>query len=541
MARLMCIDVGSHAVKVAVWRQNRGAWEPDEVFREPVPQDGSVPTLEVRLSALRDLVRTKGLNIRGGDSVVAALPGELATFHRMSVPFTARDQIERTLPFAVEAEVPFDLADMVFGWRIVSTGEKTSLLVALARVESMTTWLSGLAAMGVDPSWLASDSEVVGVLAPNEAHDSGATVVVDVGHAHTLVSVSVGGVVVWCRALDVGGLTFTRAIQGALRCSFEEAEGLKHGEEEPTEGGRAQSGRANLPPAAREAFDASVGLLLAEVRATLVQAEDVIGVGVDRVLLTGGSSRIPELWNWMRADLGVPVEALGTGGATVTPGSAVVVALGKLAVSRDLERVIDLRVGAQAFHGGSSGLRNLLTYGGFGLGTFVLAALVLFGVQLWSLSSEREDVRTRIFEVVGSTFPEVDVASLEDGGAALELMAGLTEDASQRAELLGTANGLAPTVDALDALFAALPALEETPIEISDLTITRENIEFQGEAAGYAESSTVEETLKQTQRFARVTKGAETRLPTGRVRFPITIPLGEDPLATADEPLQEGE
>jgi hypothetical protein len=106
-------------------------------------------------------------------------------------------------------------------------------------------------------------------------------------------------------------------------------------------------------------------------------------------------------------------------------------------------------------------------------------------------------------------------------------MDGMTQDAQQRADLLGRAVGVAPTVDSLDALFAALPPVETSPVEVSELFISPENIEFEGEAAGYAESAAVEEKLKASPRFARVTKGAETRLPTGRVRFPISIPLGE--------------
>lgn len=535
MARLICVDVGSHAVKVALWRQNRGRWEPDGVYRAPVPQDGGLPTHAVRLGVLRELVVAEGLAPRAGDLVVNALPGEAASFHRLSVPFTDRAQIERTLPFAIEAEVPFDLADMTFGWRVVSSSERTGLLVVLTRSEALGGWLAGLQAARLDPAWLAVDGEVVGTLV---ADRPGTVAVIDVGHAATQVSVLQGGTPVWVRTLDVAGLAFTRAIQGALSIPYEDAERLKHGEEEPTDGGGPRSGRTALPEAARAALDGMVGLLLAEVRATLVQAEDVLGTGVDSVVLTGGSARMPELWDWLAADLGVRVDELTDQGAGVSPGNEVIVGLGALATTGGAGRVVDMRVGAHAYRGGGSAIRSALTYGGTGLLTFTLAALLLFVVQYRSLSVERDSLRGRIFEVVGATFPEVELVGLEEGGDALELMAGLTEDAQQRAELLGKSVGVAPTVELLDALFGALPPIETSPVDVSELVITRENVEFQGEAAGYAESAAVEEKLKATPRFARVTKGAETRLPTGRVRFPITIPLGdpEEEEETSGEP-----
>jgi hypothetical protein len=376
----------------------------------------------------------------------------------------------------------------------------------------------------VDPNWVAVDGEVVATLVSDRG---GAVAVVDVGHLATQVSVLVDGTPRWVRTLDVAGFAFTRAIQAALSIPFEEAERLKHGDEEPTEGGRVRSGRAALPEAARAALDGMVGVLLAEVRATLMQAEDALGVGVDAVFLTGGSARMPELWDWLAADLGVPIEPLVDRGAAVAPGNEAIVGLGRLATTGMEARVVDLRVGPLSFRGAGSAVRTVLTYGGTGLVTFTVAALVLFLIQFRSLTVEREDLRARTFEIVTTTFPEVDLTTLEEAGDAVELMDGMTQDAQQRADLLGRAVGVAPTVDSLDALFAALPPVETSPVEVSELFISPENIEFEGEAAGYAESAGVEEKLKASPRFARVTKGAETRLPTGRVRFPISIPLGE--------------
>src|SRR5690606_12908869 len=121
-----------------------------------------------------------------------------------------------------------------------------------------------------------------------------AAVVLDIGHSHTLISVVVDGTVAFSRAANVGGHAFTQAIQGALGCTWQEAEARKHGTwagehqdalEEPTDPGeeaepvrakKLTSGYASLPPPARIAVDGAIGLLLAELRSTLIEAEDAL-------------------------------------------------------------------------------------------------------------------------------------------------------------------------------------------------------------------------------------------------------------------------
>jgi hypothetical protein len=119
-------------------------------------------------------------------------------------------------------------------------------------------------------------------------------------------------------------------------------------------------------------------------------------------------------------------------------------------------------------------------------------------------------------------------------GKAEAVMAQFTQDAVQRAEVLGSGSGsVPPTVDALYQLTKAFPPHPEVTVELSDLTITPQeggkggSITFNAETDGYASSASVEEKLKANPRFKAATKGQEQKLANGRIRFPMTIPLGE--------------
>src|SRR5687768_15154842 len=109
MPRLIALDLGSHAAKVTTWRVvGRTTLVLEGRHRRRVPQSGEAPTREQRFAALDALLDEEPQVRPGtGDLVVLAFPANEAAFHRVTMPFSDRAQIERTLPFAVENEVPF--------------------------------------------------------------------------------------------------------------------------------------------------------------------------------------------------------------------------------------------------------------------------------------------------------------------------------------------------------------------------------------------------------------------------------------------------
>jgi general secretion pathway protein L len=534
MPRLLGIDLGSHSVKVTALRATGRQWVVEGRYDQRVEQEGGVPTLDARLSALDALFAVNSkLRPIASDVVALALPGDIATFHRISMPFSERSKVEQTLPFAVEAEVPFDLADMVLGWRAVSSGPQTQVLTALVRRDRLETWIGALDQRGLDPSVVYVDGEMLAPLAiGTDGRPAGGLVVavVDVGHSHTTVSVVRGGQVEWTRSVNVGGWSFTRAIQQALSCSWAEAEARKHGRALPQDGDDALldepddgSGYRTLPPAARQAMDGAIGLLLAEVRTTLVQSEDVLGVGVDEVRLIGGGARIPELRGYLQENLGVPVSLAG---GEAPPLYALSNALAQHAAGQTGSSAIDLRIGSLAWRGRTDWLRAVLTYGVGGLAVFAVAAAAVFVFRYISLSRELAATDAEIREVITTSFPTLPATSFKDNSTAVALMAGETEDAIRRADVL-TNEGPPPTVNAYYELTKAFPPADTVTVEVSELIISRDKISFVAETDGYASSAAVEESLRATEKFSQATKGDETKTGSGRVRFPITIPLGE--------------
>lgn len=564
MPRLIALDLGSHAVKATLFRVAGRQVELEQRHSRLVPQDGTAPSLEQRLAALDALLDdTPSLKPSGSDVVVLAWPSSEAAFHRVTMPFSDKAQIERTLPFAIENEVPFELDEMVLSWRIVETVGQTRVMVALARRARVAEVLGALAERGIDPAAVHIDADLYGPWGGGVVSlvDDGPTVgtvpgvgavavptpdplvaLVDIGHMHTTVSVIRHGAVQVARSINVGGWTFTRAIATAMNVPWSEAEQIKHGaaqpeigsEDDPTESTDARhSGYASLSPEARAPLDAAIGLLLAEIRSTLIKAEDTLGAEIVEVRLCGGGARIDEIWDYLGADLGVPIRKATDPRGDSAPGPfAVTQALAMASVAGSAP--IDLRVGELSYRGRTDLLRSAMSYGVAGAIFFSLAALAMFAFQYRGLVVEQNETEAAVREIVLRSFPEVPEATVDTMGKAEAVMAQFTQDAVQRADVLGTGKGsVPPTIDALYQLTKAFPPHAEVVVELSDLTITPEeggkggSITFNAETDGFGSSATVEEKLKANPRFKSATKGQEQKLANGRIRFPITIPLGE--------------
>lgn len=526
MPRLIGIDLGSHAVKVTVMRSSSRRHELEARHHLPVPQDDEhLPPIAARLAVLADVVSHHPEWQHPSNDVAIAWPN--CTARRITLPFTDKANIDKTLSFAVEAEVPFDLEEMILASRVLSVEDQTKLLVFLAPQAGLSGAFTALKGMKTDPRYAFPTGEVIAAYAGPER----VIAVVDVGHAHTVVSVVREGVAHMTRTIDHGGRTVTLALQQALGIDYAAAERLKcGGREDLTETPTREEALAaweSLSDPARQAANDAMGLLLAEVRSTLVAAEDRFDLDIDEVRLVGGGARLAPLAEYLAADLGVQVvrpSGLDRGSrADVYDISDALVARLQ---GRTSGKEVDLRVGPLAFRGGVDVLKATVVYGGFGLVFFALAALVVFGIRYRTLSVELKTTEDRVVDLVTQTLPHVDPSVVRDTTIAKTLMKEEVGAAVARAELLGGESSVPPTIDTLAALTKAFPEPEKVKVDVTELTITPLAIQFTGETDSYASADAVTASIQQVPRFSRAEKGNEKTI-RDRVSFPVSIPVGD--------------
>jgi len=143
MHRTVGLDWAQDALRVATLQSG---------FRGFAIQD--VRSVAVTADGLKAAVDALGLTPPLGpdDTVAVALPGALVATHLVTLPFTDPKRIEQVLPAEVEGAIPFDLAEVVWDYAILSqAGGKTDVLVGIVKRSVLREQLAAFEAAGIEP------------------------------------------------------------------------------------------------------------------------------------------------------------------------------------------------------------------------------------------------------------------------------------------------------------------------------------------------------------------------------------------------------
>src|SRR4029079_3177699 len=132
MSTWLGIDIGTTAVKVAAVRTAYRKVQLVGLASVEVAQAGGV--VEALSQATRAAMGDRGL----GDAISISLEGQRGTVKVLGLPASALKQIAEVLPFELESQLPFDIEEAVFDYRVLpglrdTKGEEVVLLSAVAK------------------------------------------------------------------------------------------------------------------------------------------------------------------------------------------------------------------------------------------------------------------------------------------------------------------------------------------------------------------------------------------------------------------------
>ncbi|MFV1989593.1 MAG: type IV pilus assembly protein PilM, partial [Acidimicrobiales bacterium] len=264
------------------------------------------------------------------------------------MPAMDDDELRTAIEFQADELIPLPLADAVLDYQILETfvseenQEMVRVLVVAAQRDMVNSLLSAVRAAGLKPTTidivpfalvrgaatlthfeeLSGGAEAENVSGDYERDDSSpfaldlegqqearGEAIINIGAGVTTVVVHEYGIPRFIRIITQGGLAITEAIQDDLGISLDEAEGLKR----QVVAGDTESEESQ---AAFRAMSARLGALLDEIQGSLEYyiAQNESGP-LERLVLTGGGSRIPGMSDRLQALLGVDVrraDALAT-------------------------------------------------------------------------------------------------------------------------------------------------------------------------------------------------------------------------------------
>jgi general secretion pathway protein L len=556
MARIIGIDLGAYAVKIAVFQGAFGRFEIEEYLSTNVPRDGDAPGgLPAQLECMQQLMA--GLPTDDRIAVGAAFPTEQASVRLVSLPFADKNQIKQTLGFEVEGQVPFDLEDMVLTHRVLdSSAEGSQVLAALTPRDRLRALVAAFDESEADPKSMVIDGDVLG-----EYGTSGVEAVVDIGHRRTIATICQNGRVWSTRAISMGGQQLTAALVDAHRISWQEAQSRKHGAslrrpivpatptvaewEEDIVTQTAVDGEAPPvhPPGATqdgEILRKALEPLLSKLRTTLINFEDTTGLDIRRVLLAGGTANLGGLQRLLSVELGVEVRRLSVSDIAHAAGQpsrfALAHALALRTAGMSSGEEMELRTGEFKFRGDLANLRTVAKWGSVAIAALFLMGIGVFSWKVVDYNNQLTAIDTTIAEVVlgvyGDELTADDITGPEDALTKIQLR---TVETLTRIEALGSmVADSPPIVEALHDLSTAMPKPTDARIDVRELTATPNSINIQAETDSYDAAATIEKSVTEHERFSGAKKSDEKKVRDG-IRFSLTVPLTNGETADTEE------
>ena len=150
------IDLGSYSVKIAQVERGFGEFKLVNFFEVPLVAEEVLSYEQSASAALTKFFEENPINY---DACVLAVPGTMAAFRTLTMPFGNVKKIDQTLEYELETVIPLDLEEVLFDYTLLSTSpQESKVLTAYLRESDFKRFLSSIQVSGVDPRYMGVDT-----------------------------------------------------------------------------------------------------------------------------------------------------------------------------------------------------------------------------------------------------------------------------------------------------------------------------------------------------------------------------------------------
>ncbi len=317
------IDLGEDSVKVVELHQSKRIVQILSVFEKKLTPLGTAHDKELEsIEFIRQLFSRTDASTT---TFVMAVRQDKATVRKKMFPFSDRIKIQKSLPFEMEEDIPFDTENCIFDFKTIqyvgNSCETLSVAVPKVHIEKIISLakdfginlkvvsLEGFAFANLIEDWWSTPPVApYSLLSLDEANENKsqakkpADVFLNIGHKKTLLCARVNGRVVFIRSLMWGADLIIQQIAARNQMPYIEAQ-------------RYLQTEATLHLTKNnQKFDASNITLLIEkslrdlvrdLQMSFLEIESELNATISEVYFTGGFSQLPHLGAYLTQQLEV--------------------------------------------------------------------------------------------------------------------------------------------------------------------------------------------------------------------------------------------
>jgi len=299
------IDIGGHAVKIAVIQKKGGVSRATRLFRATLAGD-------------TDFVRVQGAlkraSITGGPGLLG-ITGRDLIIRYTHVPPVPDWRLKLLMQFEINEVSGQSGGEVAADYRRINLpveADEETVLVSLARNTWLQPRLSASRAAGLSVGGGCPNSVAIfnAFLACQTVQDGETTFLVNIGRENIDMAIQRDGELLFARNMSGGGQMFTEAIMATFGLKERKAEKNKI-----TKGDLTPKGQARYPDSTTEklanAMQGPAGQLVSMIQSSVMICRaqtKVTDLSVDRLLLSGGAAAMKGVAEYFKANMSVPVE-----------------------------------------------------------------------------------------------------------------------------------------------------------------------------------------------------------------------------------------
>jgi type IV pilus assembly protein PilM len=303
------LDIGSSSIKMVELDGKANSLNLVSLGFQNLPADTIIDGQIMELNTVADAIQSV-CNVNGvaASSVVTGVSGHSVIIKNIVLPPMSAEELEESIDWHAEEHIPYDLADVSLDYQITGqSADATNVLIAACKRERIENVRQAIQLAGKEPAVIDVDTFALqNCYELNYMPDNSQVVtLLNIGASTMNVNIVKGTTSLFTRDITVGGSQFTDVLQRSLGLSYQQAEAVKRGVTDNVEGIEEKS----IEPLMNNVTE----IVAMEIQKTFdfyrATTEDNQTV-VQKILISGGGSKLQGLAQDLSARLELPVEVL---------------------------------------------------------------------------------------------------------------------------------------------------------------------------------------------------------------------------------------
>jgi len=305
---ILGLDIGTSAIKIVELEETKKGYQIKNFGMTFLPKETIVNGVFKNASSLVNAIASLTENLKAKTKYVAtAISGHPVIIKKINVPTMTEEELSESIQWEAEQYIPFDLEEVNIDFQILgenkATPDQMDVLLVAAKKSLINEYEDAISEAGLEAVIVDIDSFALGNAYEVNYPDEEVPVValVDMGASVININVVKEGKSTFTRDVFMGGNKLSEEIQKRLAVSEEEAEMLKIGGELENIDYEQLDGTVQ---------DVSLALAVEIQRSLDLHAASTTDEEVNKIYLSGGTSRVPGIKDLIADRVGVPVELL---------------------------------------------------------------------------------------------------------------------------------------------------------------------------------------------------------------------------------------